>query len=91
MEERKEEMEQRLEKQYKVREVTHIQASWTEQERGEPGKFTLQLILDNGVEEYILQPDGDDVDTLLKLFKQSNHAMFDMERKVLMFNNLTVK
>ncbi len=91
MEEGKEEMEQRLEKQYKVREVTHIQASWTERERGEPGKFTLQLILDNGVEEYILQPDKEDVDTLLNLFKQSNHAMFDMERKVLMFGNLTVK
>ncbi len=91
MEEGKEEMEQRLEKQHKVREVTHIQASWTERERGEPGKFTLQLILDNGVEEYILQPDKEDVDTLLNLFKQSNHAMFDMERKVLMFGNLTVK
>ena len=91
MDEGKEEMEQRLEKQYKVREVTHIQASWTERERGGPGKFTLQLILDNGVEEYILQPDKEDVDTLLNLFKQSNHAMFDMERKVLMFGNLTVK
>ena len=43
--------EQSLERGYRVREVTNIQASWTEQERGEEGRFTLQLILDNGVEE----------------------------------------
>ena len=76
---------------YKVRQVTNIQASWTEEERGEEGKFTLQLILDNGVEEYILQPDGDDIDVLLKLFAKSGHTTFDLERKVLMFANLTVK
>src|SRR3712207_4005370 len=29
-----------------VRQVTHIQASWAERERGKPGVFTLQLILD---------------------------------------------
>jgi hypothetical protein len=76
---------------YKVRQVTNIQASWTEEERGEEGKFTLQLILDNGVEEYILQPEGEDLDVLLKLFAKSGHTTFDLERKVLMFSNLTVK
>ena len=76
---------------YKVRQVTNIQASWTEEERGEEGKFTLQLILDNGVEEYILQPDADDIAPLLKLFAKSGHTTFDLERKVLMFANLTVK
>ena len=83
--------EQGLKRRYKVREVTHIQASWTEQERGEEGKFTLQLILDNGVEEYILDLDSDDVEPLLKLFAKSDHTTFDLERKVLMFGNLTVK
>jgi len=29
-------------------EVTQVQASWTEQERGGPGAFTVQLILDRG-------------------------------------------
>ena len=82
---------QRLERQYKVRQVTNIQASWTEQERGEEGKFTIQLILDNGVEEYILQPDADDVEPMLKLFAMSDHATFDLERKVLMFSNLKTK
>jgi hypothetical protein len=71
-----------------VRQVTDIQASWTEQERGEEGKFTLQLILDNGVEEYIRQPEADDLEPMLKLFALSDYTTFDLERKVLMFSNL---
>jgi len=74
-----------------VREVTHVQASWTEQGPDQSGIFTLQLILDNGAEEYILRPDSDDVDLMLKLFQRSSQAMFDMERKVLMFGNLKVR
>jgi hypothetical protein len=79
---------QSLQRRYQVREVTQYQASWVEQGRGEDGRFTLQLILDNGVEEYILEPTEDDVDVLLKLLERSKHTMFDMERKVLMFSNL---
>ena len=78
----------RTEQLVKVREVTHIQASWTERDRGADGDFTLQLILDNGVEEYVLRPSEDDLDVLLKLFKTSDHTTFDLERKVLMFSNL---
>jgi hypothetical protein len=52
---------------------------------------TLQLILDNGVEEYILEPDADDLDVLVKLFARSEHTTFDLERKVLMFSNLSVE
>ena len=75
-------------RRYKIREVTQYQASWVEQERGEEGKFTLQLILDNGVEEYILDVDGDDMEPLLRLLERSRHTTFDLERKVLMFSNL---
>ena len=82
--------EEQTERRYKVREVTHAQASWTEGERGAPGKFTIQLILDNGVEEYVLQPAAEDISALLKMLKTSDHAMFDTERKVLMFNNIRV-
>ena len=74
-----------------VREVTHVQASWTERGPDQSGIFTLQLILDNGAQEYILRPDSDDVDLMLKLFQRSSQAMFDMERKVLMFGNLKVR
>jgi hypothetical protein len=88
---RNEQKSEQLERQYKVRQVTNIQASWTERERGEEGAFTIQLILDNGVEEYILQPDADDVEPMLRLFALSDHATFDLERKVLMFSNLKTK
>ncbi len=86
----RDQQEQKMEQQYQIREVTQIQASWTEQERGGPGAFSIQLILDNGVEEYIIRPTADDTDVLLQLLQRSDHAMFDLGRKVLMFSNLNV-
>lgn len=80
--------EERTEQLIQVRQVTHIQASWTEGERGLEGLFTLQLILDNGADEYVLRPVADDLDVLLTLFKQSETTMFDVTRKVLMFSNI---
>lgn len=82
--------EQQLEQQMQIREVTQVQASWTEQERGGPGAFTVQLILDNGVDEYVLRPTADDAEVLLQLLQRSDHATFDLGRKLLMFSNLSV-
>ena len=90
MADQNEQRETQLQRAYKVRQVTNIQASWTERERGQRGTFTLQLILDSGVEEYILDVDADDLDVLIKLFARSGHTTFDLERKVLMFSNLSV-
>ncbi len=91
MPDQRDQQEEQLKSRYNVRQVTNIQASWTEKERGEEGRFTLQLILDNGVEEYILAPEAEDIDVILKLFARSGAATFDLERKVLMFSNLTVR
>ena len=82
--------EQRTEEQIQVRQVTHVQASWTEEERGGPGAFTFQLILDQGAEEYVLRPSAEDADVLLQLLERSDSATFDLERKVLMFGNLAI-
>ena len=81
----------RTERQIQVRQVTQVQASWTEQERGDEGAFTIQLILDNGADEYVLRPTAEDTDVLLRLLEISDHASFDLERKVLIFGNLAVK
>jgi hypothetical protein len=81
--------EAQTEQRIHVRQVTQIQASWTEGERAHSGLFTLQLILDNGVDEYILRPTSDDLDVLVDLFQTSDTAMFDLERKVLMFNTVS--
>jgi len=83
-------VEQHTEQRILIREVTQVQASWTETERGAPGAFTLQLILDHGADEYVLRPTADDADVILKLIKRSDKAMFDLDRKVLIFGSISV-
>jgi hypothetical protein len=75
--------EQNVEQHIKVRQVTDVQASWTETERGEHGLFTIQLILDDGAEEYVLRPTAEDAKVMLKLFRRSEAVYFDLDRKVL--------
>lgn len=80
--------EERTEQLIQVRRVTQLHAAWTETERGAAGAFTLQLILDNGADEYILRPTADDADVLLAMWARSETATFDLGRKVLMFSNV---
>src|SRR5919202_5441226 len=79
--------EERTEQEIKVRQVTDYQASWTEEERGGPGRFTFQLILDNGAEEYVLQPTAGDAKVIRKLLDKSKPLFFDLERKILISSN----
>jgi hypothetical protein len=65
-----------------------VQVSWTEHGRGEHGPFTVQLILDNGAEEYVLQPTAEDARVQIELLKQAGTAYFDLDRKVLIFGNI---
>ena len=90
MSEHSEELERHTEEQILVRQVTHLQASWTEQERGQPGAFTFQLILDQGADEYVLRPSADDAEVLLRLFEISTGATFDRARRLLMFSDLSI-
>jgi len=83
------EAERSTEQAIKVRQVTDYQASWTEGERGAAGAFTFQLILDNGAEEYVLRPTDDDADVLTDLLERTRAVYFDLERKVLIFGNLS--
>jgi hypothetical protein len=87
---RTDDLEKRTEEQILVRQVTHLQASWVEQERGAPGAFTFQLILDQGADEYVVLPTADDAEVLLELFRSSAGAMFDRARKVLMFRDISL-
>jgi hypothetical protein len=48
------------------------------------------LILDNGAEEYIIQPHAEDMEPLLRLFKQAPHPMFDTKRKLVIFGDVNV-
>jgi hypothetical protein len=80
--------EQHTEDLIQVRRVTQMHAAWTEAERGAPGAFTLQLILDNGADEYILRPTAADIDVLQALWRRSESVTFDLGRKVLMFSSV---
>jgi hypothetical protein len=81
--------EQNVEGSIKVRRVTDVQASWTEgPERGAHGAFTIQLILDDGADEYVLLPTAEDAKVQLQLLKRSDAVTFDMERKVLIPSNV---
>jgi hypothetical protein len=82
--------ERSVEQQITVRQVTDVHANWSEQERGAPGKFSFQLILDNGAEEYAIRPPAEDSDVLMDLFRRSETLYFDMGRKVLIFGNISL-
>lgn len=79
-----------VEEHIEVRQVTDVHANWSEQERGAPGKFSFQLILDNGAEEYAIRPPAEDADVLMELFDKSETIYFDMSRQVLIFGNVPV-
>ena len=48
----------------------------------------MQLILDNGAEEYVLQPTAEDTKVMLELFKRAKAIYFDLDRKVLLPNSI---
>ena len=80
--------EERTEQAIKVREVTNVHSNWNEEERGEPGKFSFQLILDNGAEEYVLRPTAQDSKVIVKLLESTETQYFDLERRVLIANDI---
>jgi hypothetical protein len=90
MAQNKPQAERNTESAIKVRQVTDVHANWNEEGRGEPGKFSFQLILDNGAEEYAIRPPAEDADVLMELFDKTDVIYFDMERKVLIFSNLSL-
>jgi hypothetical protein len=80
--------EERTEEAIKVRQVTEIHANFNEEERGEPGKFSMQFILDDGAEEYVLRPTAEDARTLMLMIDEAESLYFDMERRALILRNL---
>jgi hypothetical protein len=85
-----EQQEQQTEQAIKVRQVTDVHANWSTQERGEPGKFSYQLILDDGAEEFVIRVPADDAKVLRDLFHDAADTIyFDMEREVLIFGAIT--
>ncbi|HEV3495428.1 MAG TPA: hypothetical protein VHA34_03645, partial [Actinomycetes bacterium] len=65
----------------KVRQLTHYQFSWVAGEAGEPGTYTLQLVLDQGAWEEVLTLDADDADNLQDLLVNTDVVQYDIERR----------
>jgi hypothetical protein len=69
----------------RVRQLSHYQFSWTAGESGQPGIWTLQLVLDEGAWEEVLTLDADDADNLQDVLKNTKNVFYDIDRRVLMF------
>ena len=82
------ELEERTEEAIKVREVTNVHPNWNEEQRGEPGKFSFDLILDDGAEEYTLRPTAEDSKVINKLLARAESHYFDLGRKVLISRDI---
>ncbi len=72
----------------KVRQVTEAHSNWNEKERGAPGQFSYQFVLDNGAEEYVILPVAEDAKVIRKLLTKSKNKVFDTERGVLIARDL---
>lgn len=73
----------------KVRKVTNLHSNWSTQGELADGKFSFQLILDNGAEEALVMPTNEDADVLMDLFAMSSELHFDTERRVIIFNGVS--
>ena len=82
------ESEQRTREAIKVRQVTDVHGNFSEQGQGETGKFSLQLVLDDGAEEYVLRLTSEDTRTLMMMIDEAESMYFDTERGVLILRDL---
>jgi hypothetical protein len=74
----------------KVRHLSHYQFSWTAQEPGQEGVFTLQLVLDQGAWEEVLTLSAEDAEVLRGLLAHGKDVAYDVKRRVLMFGTTAV-
>ena len=82
------ESEERTREAIKVRQVTDVHGNFSEQGQGETGKFSLQLVLDDGAEEYVLRLTSEDTRTLMMMIDEAESMYFDTERGVLILRDL---
>ena len=80
--------EQNTESAIKVRQVTDVHSNWSSQGPLQDGKFSYQLILDNGAEESLIMPTAQDAKLLRDLFQDANSIYWDTEKEVLIFGKI---
>lgn len=81
-------MAQSADDRIQIRKVTDVHANWSDQGEGVPGKFSVQLVLDNGAVEHVARPTAQDTKVFLKLLADSETIYYDLERGVTTFSDV---
>jgi hypothetical protein len=80
--------EQSTEQAIRVRQITDVHANWSSQGPLENGKFSYQLILDNGAEEALIMPTADDAKVLRDLIHDADTLYWDLDNEVIIFGKI---
>ena len=70
-----------------VRRVTSVDVVRSKQDEGEPGGYTFELTLDDGVEEYLLVVPASEVNVVARLIQNSGSMQLDKNTDDLIFEN----
>jgi hypothetical protein len=80
--------EQNTEQTVMVRQVTDVHSNWSYQGPLEHGKFSYQLILDDGAEEVLIMPTAEDGKLLRDLITDAGALYWDTQNEVLIFGTV---
>ena len=80
--------EQNTEQTIRVRQVTDVHSNWSYQGDLQNGKFSYQLILDNGAQEALIMPTADDAKVLRDLIHDSEVLYWDLDKEVIIFGKI---
>jgi hypothetical protein len=80
--------EQNTEQSIRVRQVTDVHSNWSYQGDLQNGKFSYQLILDNGAQEALIMPTADDGKLLRDLIHDADTIYWDLDKEVLIFGKI---
>lgn len=83
-------MTQSADDRIKVRKVTNVHANWSEQGEGVDGKFSVQLVLDNGAVEHVARPTAEDIKVYLKLLSRVDTIYYDLDNEVTVFGAVSL-
>ena len=80
--------EQNTEQTIQVRQVTDIHSNWNYEGELQDGKFSYQLILDDGAEEAIVLPTANDAKVLRDFIRDADTIYWDTQNQVLIFGKI---